>query len=148
MPTHLSPEVDLREIDLRDGEAVARSEPAAGVAVDWVDPDVFQQLLGGGASTMSTPEALAVRIGIASIFVVNAIVAGVHPEEFTSVLRANLVGGRLPDGLLGPMVVFAGLNDLALGAAILSGRQRKLVFAWMAAWVVLVGGLKLMNLIW
>lgn len=93
------------------------------------------------------PEFL-VRIGIASIFIVNGVVAFVQPDDFGDVLRGNLIGRHVPDALMTGMVLAAGVNDLALGAALLVSRNRRLLVAWMAIWLIVVASTKAMNLVW
>lgn len=125
------------------------------VVVGWV-------LVGVGALTMAAPAAAGraktawrdrdpeplVRIGVASIFLVNAAVAFVNPDDFGDVLRANALGQHLSDDLIRWSVVLAGVNDLLLGLALLIVRNRYLLIGWMAAWLLVVAVTKAMNLIW
>lgn len=85
--------------------------------------------------------------GLAGVFLVNAVVAVVHPEDFTGLLsRSALARWAHLDGAtwLVPLIT---VNDLLLGFAVLAvlrrARGRSLVLAWSGAWLLLVTLVKL-----
>lgn len=84
------------------------------------------------------------RLGFASIFFVTAVSAALEPESFTGMLRDNLVAG--PIGYHDIMVKIAMVNDLLLTVLIIGGWRKRLTYAWAGIWLILVAGLKLMNL--
>lgn len=85
------------------------------------------------------------RFGFASIFFVNAIYAVAEPASFSGVLEANPVARAI--GMTDFMVQIAIVNDIILSAFILAGWRKRLVYAWAGLWLLLIAGLKLMNLI-
>lgn len=84
------------------------------------------------------------RTGFASIFIVNAIYAAVHPQEFLSLLEQNVIARAIGHADL--LIKVTTINDLLLGILILTGWRSKLITAWAGLWLLLVAGLKLMNL--
>lgn len=84
------------------------------------------------------------RLGFASIFLVNAVYAAIEPESFTDLLDANQIARLI--GHAGLMVKFAMVNDLLLSILIVGGWRKRMVYAWAGAWLLMVAGLKLMNL--
>ncbi len=84
------------------------------------------------------------RFGFASIFLVNAIYATIEPESFTSMLAANPVANAIGHHDL--MVKITMVNDLLLAIFIIGGWRKRLVYAWAGMWLLLVAGLKMMNL--
>lgn len=85
------------------------------------------------------------RFGFASIFLVNAVYAAVHPEEFTVMLKNNPITNAI--GFTELMLKIAMVNDLLLGILLIVGWRQKLVYAWAGAWLIIVAGIKLMNLV-
>lgn len=85
------------------------------------------------------------RFGFASIFFVNAVYAVFEPTSFAAVLEANPVASAL--GMTDLMVKIAICNDLILSVFIIGGWRKRWVYAWAGAWLLLVAGLKLMNLV-
>lgn len=88
---------------------------------------------------------LAFKLGFASIFLVNALVAIVHPEDFKKLLELNRVAQMI--GFTDAMIVIAMVNDALIGVCILLGRWKLLVYAWAGLWLLLVAVLKLMNIV-
>lgn len=84
------------------------------------------------------------RLGFASIFLVNAVYAAIDPASFTSMLAKNPVANLI--GFHDLMLKVAMVNDLLLGVFIIGGWRKRMVYAWAGAWLLLVAGLKLMNL--
>lgn len=84
------------------------------------------------------------RVGFASIFLVNAVYAAIHPNDFISLLQNNPITNAI--GFTDFMVKIAMVNDLLLGVFLLGGWRKKYVYAWAGAWLLLVAGLKIINL--
>ena len=84
-------------------------------------------------------------VGFASIFIANAVDALENPEGFAKVGKSNAIAKHI--GASDAMVWIAIVNDLILGALILTGWKKKYVYAWAGAWLILVAGMKLMNLV-
>lgn len=89
-----------------------------------------------------------VRLGLASILLVNALAAYKNPADFQKLLGDNHVGQNLPSTAIDLLVGVAALNDMVLGLCVLFLPYRRLVFFWVAAWFLVVAGTKSMNLIW
>lgn len=87
---------------------------------------------------------LLFRLGFASIFLVNSLYAALRPSDFTELLYANPLTNSL--GYTDTMVKAAMVNDLLLGVLILCGWRKKLVFAWAGVWLLMVTGIKTLNL--
>lgn len=103
-------------------------------------PDMFTKFL-----IIEGPSHWLFRLGFASIFFVTAVSAGLDPESFTGMLVANPVANAI--GFHDIMVKIAMVNDLLLCVLIIGGWRKQLVYAWAGAWLLLVAGLKLMNLV-
>jgi hypothetical protein len=84
------------------------------------------------------------RLGFASIFFVNAIYATVEPESFISLLENNPIASLL--GHAEFLVKIAMVNDLLLSVCIIGGWRKHMVYAWAGTWLLIIAGLKLMNL--
>jgi len=84
------------------------------------------------------------RLGFASIFLVNAIVAAIKPHDFISLLSNNVVASLI--GHEDVMVKIAMVNDALLGVLILVGWKRNWINAWAGTWLLLVATIKMMNL--
>jgi hypothetical protein len=85
------------------------------------------------------------RFGFASIFFINAVYAAFDPKSFTDMLAANPIASAL--GHHERMVQFTMVNDLLLAVFIVGGWRKRMVYAWAGVWLLLVAGLKLMNLV-
>lgn len=86
-------------------------------------------------------------LGLAGVFLVNAVVAVVDPDDFTDLVARSGFGqalrlDRVP--WLGPAIA---VNDLVLGAAVLAAarltRARAIVLAWTGLWLLAVTLIKL-----
>jgi hypothetical protein len=86
--------------------------------------------------------SLVLRVGLAVLFLVNALVAWVEPESFRKLVVASGA-----DRLLSPdLAVWAiRANDLAIGVLLLvaRGRLQKLVFAGAGFYLLSVSAIKL-----
>jgi len=90
---------------------------------------------------------LLLIVGLAGVFMVNAIVALVEPSDFTRLVERSLVGRTIPT-LSGQWVTaLIAAHDLTFGVAVLATiwipRPRAFVLAWAGAWLLLVTLVKL-----
>lgn len=84
------------------------------------------------------------RLGFASIFLINSVYAALEPASFTQLLYDNPITNAI--GFENAMVKIAMFNDLLLGMLILVGWRKKFTYAWAGVWLLIVAGIKLMNL--
>lgn len=84
------------------------------------------------------------RGGFAFIFLINGIIAWLHPNDFIRLLNTFPVATLI--GHIDLMVKFTGLHDIILGLLILSGKWAKYVLAWAGVWLSLVTIIKLVSL--
>lgn len=103
-------------------------------------PDMLSKFL-----VLEGPTHWLFRLGFASIFLVNAIFAVFEPGSFASVVETNVISSAI--GFTDLMVKIAIANDLILAVFIIGGWRKRLVYAWAGAWLILVAGMKLMNLV-
>ena len=85
------------------------------------------------------------RGGFASIFLINGIIAWIHPQDFIQLLSSFPIAAML--GFIPQMIAFTGLHDIVLGVLILIGVWRRYVLAWAGLWLSLVTLIKLVSLI-
>lgn len=85
--------------------------------------------------------------GLAGVFLVNAIVAFVQPDDFTRLVARSTLGEWVHlagSSWIGPLIA---INDLLLGVAVIAAirftRTRALVLAWTGAWLFAVTAIKL-----
>ena len=108
-----------------------------------------------GAASLPSDSAAADRhwleliflIGLAGVFLVNAVVAWVEPTGFVKLVRDSAVGSWLGLADAGWLVPVIGVNDLVVGVGILAaiwsrGTSRRLVLAWAGVWLLAVTLLK------
>ena len=111
---------------------------AAGISHGVHTADSRRSRLAAGA----LDGTLLLRIGLAMLFLVNALIAWVDAEQFTSLVRAAGV-----ERVIDAQVVLWGIrvNDLAVGLALLFAwdRSPRLVQAWVGLYVFGVGVIKL-----
>lgn len=128
---------------LRTLEEIAASQPSRSNPNEskkhLSTPDVFSKFL-----ILEGFTHWFFRLGFASIFFVNAVYAIFEPESFATVLESNPVASAI--GMIDFMVKIAIFNDLILAVFIVGGWRKKWVYAWAGAWLLMVAGLKLMNL--
>lgn len=83
-------------------------------------------------------------IGLAAVFLVNAVAAVVQPEDFELLIAQSALAGLADAGWL---TAFIGLNDLLLGSALVAAiwltRFRLLALAWAGAWLLVVSAIRL-----
>ncbi len=96
------------------------------------------------------PLELLLIVGLAGVFMVNAMVALLEPSDFTGLVERSLVGRAIP-AFSGQWVAgLIAVHDLTLGVALLATiwipRARAFVLAWAGAWLLLVTFVKLTGL--
>jgi hypothetical protein len=115
---------------------------AAGVSHDVHVADSWRSRIAATA----LDGTLVLRIGLAVLFLVNALIAWVDPEQFTS-----LIGKAGVERFLSAEVILWGIraNDLAIAVALLFAWNRwpRLVPAWVGLYVFGVGVIKLAALV-
>lgn len=79
---------------------------------------------------------LIFRAGLGSIFLVNSLTAWISADEFLDLIKNNALASVIAKPEI--LVRIAGINDGLLFLLILSGRWRKIVAVWAAAWLVVV----------
>ena len=88
--------------------------------------------------------------GMAGVFLVNALVALLQPEDFTGLVARSAMGRAVPAMSGTWMAVAIGINDLllglALGTSIWFTRLRTHVLAWAGIWLLAVTVIKLSSL--
>jgi hypothetical protein len=96
------------------------------------------------------PLELVLIVGLAGVFIVNAIVAVVEPSDVTGLIEQSVVGRVIP-AMNGRWVAWVvAVNDLTIGALLLATmwipRIRPFVLAWAGAWLFAVALIKLTSL--
>ena len=96
------------------------------------------------------PLELLLIVGLAGVFMVNAMVALLEPSDFTGLVERSLVGRSIP-ALNGQWVAgLIAVHDLTFGVALLATiwmpRTRAFVLASAGAWLLLVTFVKLTGL--
>ena len=90
---------------------------------------------------------VAFLLGLAGVFLINAVVAVVQPEDFTSLVADSSLGRRLGLDDAGWLAPAIGINDLALGVASLGAifyrRIRPALLAWSGGWLLSVAVVKM-----
>ena len=88
--------------------------------------------------------------GLAGVFLVNALVAVLQPEDFTHLVARSAFGRTFPALAGGWMAALIGINDLllglSLGVAVRATRVRALVLAWAGVWLLAVTVIKVTSL--
>jgi hypothetical protein len=83
------------------------------------------------------------RFGFAGVFLINALVAWLQPQDFLGLMQKSLAVNWL--GGLERMIPLIAVNDLALGIVILAApkRYRPYVYAWSGLWFLAITIVKL-----
>jgi hypothetical protein len=93
---------------------------------------------------------VAFLLGLASLFLVNALVAAVEPEDFTSLVGDSSLARGLGLDDASWVATAIGVNDLTLGIASLGAiryrRIRPALLAWSGGWLFTVAVIKLSSL--
>ncbi len=86
-------------------------------------------------------------VGLGVVFLVNAFVAVVQPEEFERLVADSAFDGLSDIGWLAGLIA---LNDLLVGIALIAtvslARYRFHALAWAGAWLLAVSAIKLTTL--
>lgn len=81
-------------------------------------------------------------VGLAGVFIVNAVVALIHPHDFLNLIAGSSIGRWLHLGASPWLASLIAINDLALGLAVLAAvwfhRARSIVLAWTGLWLLAV----------
>ena len=93
---------------------------------------------------------LALLVGLAGVFIVNALVAYLQPNDFVDLVRSSVLADRFPvepGRWLAWAICF---NDLALGlllvASIRVRRWKSAMLAWSGLWLLAVTVIKVTSL--
>jgi len=150
--------LDARPVS--DGPAVARTAwppPVPGVPSTVVParaarsaPDGVRSVVGPAAAHESGHHVLDVLflIGLAGVFLANALVGWLEPASFVQLAKDSRVGEWLRLGSASWLVPVICVNDLLVGVGVLAAiraprRMRRVVLAWAGLWLFAVTLLKL-----
>jgi hypothetical protein len=93
---------------------------------------------------------LALLAGLAGVFIVNAVVAWLQPDDFVGLVRSSVLSKHVPIDPGRWLAWAICVNDLALGIALLASlharRWRPAVLAWSGLWLLAVTIVKLTSL--
>jgi hypothetical protein len=83
------------------------------------------------------------RFGFAGVFLINALVAWLQPQDFLGLLQKSPVVNWLPG--LGWLIPVIAVNDLLIAVVILAApkRYRPYVYAWVGIWFLAITLIKL-----
>lgn len=86
-------------------------------------------------------------VGLAGVFLVNGVVALVHPEDFTGLVARSAFGRLLGLDDLSFLAPVIAANDVLLGLAVLAAirltRMRPVILAWTGTWLFAITVVKL-----
>ena len=87
-------------------------------------------------------------LGLAGVFLANALVGWLEPSGFTKLAEESRIGAWLDLGEASWLVPLISVNDLLVGVGLLvaiwsRGALRRLVLAWAGLWLLAVTVLKL-----
>ena len=93
---------------------------------------------------------VAFHVGLAGVFIVNALIAWLQPDDFVDLVQHSALARLFPVPP-GRWVAWAiCLNDVVLGglliATIRAGRTRAVVLAWSGVWLLAVTVIKMTSL--
>lgn len=81
-------------------------------------------------------EILFIRIGLAAVFLANALTAIFNPGEFTELIDQSFIGVIIPAVIALKIII---INDSVLALLILFARKwHWQIFAWAMVWIVVV----------
>jgi hypothetical protein len=90
---------------------------------------------------------LLFRLGLGGLFLINAVVAVLHPGEFVGLINdsglANVIGHI---GGVRLVTVFVAVNDAALACLLFSGKCRRLTNLWIGLYLLVVTAIKVLAL--
>jgi uncharacterized membrane protein YphA (DoxX/SURF4 family) len=85
------------------------------------------------------------RIGLATVFLINAVTAITDPSGFLKLLQHNFVAQIV--GHYQVLLYVIAVNDFILGLLILLGFARRYVLAWAGVWLMIVTFFKATSLV-
>ncbi len=128
---------------MNDSQEVERHEDYGIFLADAPAP-----LRASRPTRRSTPHlSIIVRIGLASLFIVNGITAIVRPSEFLGLVRANPILGLLPDDLHLALVRAVAIPDFVIAGLIGARRNDEVAAIAMGLWMGAIALTKAMNLL-
>lgn len=139
---------------IRQRTVSAQSRPRSGAHTGHADSSQTVSPSAQSAAQPARPLApklqpleLLLIVGLAGVFMVNAIVALLEPSEFRGLLERSLVGRVIPT-MSGQWVASViAVHDLTIGVSLLATvwipRARPFVLAWAGAWLLAVALVKL-----
>jgi hypothetical protein len=93
---------------------------------------------------------VALHVGLAGVFIVNALIAWLQPNDFVDLVRHSALAGLFPVEPGRWLAWAICVNDLVLGillgATIRPGRSRAVVLAWSGVWLLSVTVIKMTSL--
>jgi hypothetical protein len=93
---------------------------------------------------------LALLAGLAGVFIVNALVAYLQPNDFVDLVRSSVLADRMPVQPGRWLAWAICINDLALGlllvASIRIRRWKSAMLAWSGLWLLAVTVIKVTSL--
>ena len=93
---------------------------------------------------------VALHVGLAGVFIVNALIAWLQPNDFVDLVRHSALAGLFPVEPGRWLAWAICVNDIVLGillvATIRAGRNRAVVLAWSGVWLLSVTVIKMTSL--
>lgn len=84
-------------------------------------------------NTMKNPKII-LRIGLALVFLANALTAWLTPNEFREILESSFVSGWLPFDTAN-LIPFIAVNDFLVASLLLLGKNLRFVLVWAGLWI-------------
>lgn len=85
---------------------------------------------------MKNKSILLIQIGLAAVFLANALTAVFNPGEFTEIIEGSFLGALIPSGIA---LTIIAINDALMTLLILfSKKGRQFIFGWAVIWIVVV----------
>ena len=145
-----------KEQDINRAINVVKTELQSGATSQQLNPQKPTQIGNQPIQSQATQSHLeekndqdtllirVFRVGFASIFLVNGLIALLKPEDFEKLLLSFPLAEAI--GHIDIMIMIASINDLVLSGLILSGKYRKLIWAWAGTWFAMVSIIKFISL--
>jgi hypothetical protein len=94
------------------------------------------------------PTGLMFRLGLGALFLINALVAMMRPEDFAGLLEKSGVMGAVSSfGGLRSITLLIALNDAALGTLLISGKCRRFTNLAVGVYLLAITATKLLALV-
>lgn len=85
---------------------------------------------------MKNKSILLIQIGLAAVFLANALTAIFNPEEFIEIIENSFIGVLIPSGIA---LIIIAINDGLMTLLILFSRKwRQLILGWAIIWIAVV----------